>query len=441
MDDAATIVAVASAPGRAGRGVVRLAGDGTRGVLGRVLTGPVPTGAGAHRARVRLGDCELPVLLAAWRGPRSYTGSDAAEILAPGNPDLLGRIVDACVDAGAERAGPGAFSARAFLAGKITLDQAEGVAATISAETDADLRAARELTEGRAGDRARAWADEIARLLALVEAGIDFTDQEDVVAIAPADLHASAATIAGAIDRLGVDAAREETGDDPLVVLVGPPNAGKSTLFNALLGRPRAVIADEPGTTRDALIETLDLSPHCPGAGRVRLADLPGLSDAPIDALDAQAQRAARGLIARAHALVLCDPAGRFEFAADGVPAVRVRTKGDLPGGGAADAITVCAIDGMNLGALCRAIADASGARAHGSASAASARHGRALAAARDHLTGLLGVVDPEARALNEPEVAAAALRAALDAVGEIVGHITPDDVIGRVFATFCVGK
>ncbi len=441
MDDSETIVAVASAPGRAQRGVVRLAGDGTAGVLERVLVGAVPSDAGAHAARLRLGGHELPVLLACWRGPRSYTGSDAAEILAPGNPELLRRIVEACVRAGARRAGPGEFSARAFLSGKITLDQAEGVAATISAETDADLRAARDLTAGHAGERARAWADEIARLLALVEAGIDFTDQEDVVAIAPADLHAAATEIALAIERIGVDAPRESAGDDPLVVFVGSPNAGKSTLFNALLGRPRAVVADEPGTTRDALIETLDLSPHAPGAGPVRVADLPGLSEAPIDALDEKAQQAARELIDRADALVLCDPAGRFEPGFDGAPAVRVRTKGDLAGGGGSDAITVCAIDGSNLSVLCRAIADAAGARALGSASAASARHSRALAAAHDHLSELRRVVDPENRSLDEPEVAAAALRAALDAVGEIAGHITPDDVIGRVFATFCVGK
>ncbi len=443
MDPQGTIVAVASPPGRGARGIVRLAGVETFDVLDGVLSAPSPREAGAHTVRIRLGGFELPAQLTLWSGPRSYTGTNAAELLVPGNPQLLRRIVEACVTGGARHAEPGAFSARAYLAGKLTLDQAEGVAATISAESEADLRAARELAAGEAGTLARAWADEIARVLALVEAGIDFTDQEDVVAIAPADLHAAVTGVIDAIDARGVAGPRAHADDDPLVVLVGPPNAGKSTLFNALLGRRRAIVADEPGTTRDALIETLDLAPHCPGAGTVRLADLPGLSAAPIDALDAEAQRAARELIGHAHALIACDPAGRFEEsdAFAGVPAVRVRTKGDLPGATPAEALPVCAIDGTNLGPLARAIADAAGARRMGSASAASARHARALGAARDHLLDALATVDPPARTISDPELTAAALRAALDAIGAITGHVTPDDVIGRVFATFCVGK
>ena len=437
-----TIAAVASPPGRAARAIVRLAGPATPDILAAVLTA-APAAPGAHAARLRLGTHTLPALLLRYTAPRSYTGQDAAELLIPGNPVLAQRVLDALLDAGARPAGPGEFTARAYLAGRLTLAQAEGVAASIAAQTETDLLAARDLLEGAADRHALAWSDEAASLLALTEAGIDFSDQEDVTPITPAELQARLRALAATLRaRLAGAAFSEPTAHLPAVALVGPPNAGKSTLFNALLGRRRAAVCDEAGTTRDALVETLDPSADLPGAGPVQLIDLPGLDASPAGASSAAAQRAARDAIARADAIVLCDPAARFdEPGLPPVPTIRVRTKADLPAPtGVTPDLSVCALDGHHLPALRRAIADAAGASRRG-ASTAAARHERAIRRAADHLAAAAALTDPAQRALADPELLASELRAALDALGEITGAISPDDVIGRIFATFCIGK
>jgi len=410
---------------------------------------------GPSRAALRLCDKHssggtLPVLLLRFVAPRSYTGEDAAEICTVSNPTLLARLLDRVTSIeGVRLAGPGEFTARAYLAGKLTLAQAEGVAATIAAETSDQLHAAGRLLSGRAGETYHAWADELATLLALVEAGVDFTDQEDVVPIEPGELAARLAALRAQLEAtLGPAGARERQSESPRVVLAGAPNAGKSSLFNALLGRPRAVVNDAPGTTRDALEEPLGLASVRPGAGEVILVDLAGIDEALVGkgghGIDAAAQSLAREAIASADLVLQCDPTGRFAplpGVAAGATTLRVRTKADLPigdDGGGAD-IEVCALDGFHLPVLMRAIADA--AASGGAGSALVPRHRRAIVQAAEHLLGSLDAVDPEARTLAEPELVAGELRLALNALAELVGDITPDDVIGRVFATFCVGK
>jgi tRNA modification GTPase len=332
-------------------------------------------------------------------------------------------------------AGPGEFTARAYLNERMSLDQAEGIAAVIAAESAEQLAAAGELLSGATGDVYRAWAEELATLLALVEAGIDFTDQEDVVAIAPEELRGRLAVLTAAIrERIGGEGVVEASAGLPRVVLVGEPNAGKSTLFNALLGRERAVVSAEAGTTRDVLEEPLDLTGALPGAGRVTLVDMAGL-----DRTGAASQEAARASIARADVLVHCDPGGRFEGLSGGKPAIRVRTKADLlrpEGTGETPVpreISVCALDGWNLNVLRRAIADAACGSRNAGAALLLPRHRRTLAEAAARME--------DAKRSGGPEVVASHLRQALDALGELVGRISPDDVIGRVFATFCVGK
>lgn len=448
------IAAVASGWGRSPRAIIRLSGPGTNELCNRLFDPSPIAGGQMALARFRLTDTLLlPCLLIRSDAPRSYTGEDAAEMVVPGNPALLERITARlCAEPGVREAGPGEFSARAYLSGRITLDQAEGVAALIAAQNDQQLAAAKSLMEGQTGSTYRAWTEEVATLLALVEAGIDFTDQEDVVPISPASLAARLSRLTSAIrGTLGAAAGAEQLSALPRVVLVGRPNAGKSTLFNALLGRRRAITSPVAGTTRDAIVETLDLAPAVPCGSAVQLVDLAGLDAATSGEVDRQAQARAQEEIVRADILLLCDAAGRFDLPAPGRPnrpIIRVRTKADLPlaTSDGNDAIGVCALDGWQLGVLRRAIADAAWA-ASGSGSPGAAwllpRHRRSLAAACErldaahHAANVLGA----AHALDHPELIAGDLRAALDELGELVGHISPDDVIGRVFATFCVGK
>jgi len=360
----------------------------------------------------------------------------------------VGRVLDRLVERdGIELAQPGEFSARAYLSGRLTLQQAEGIALRIAAEHDDALAAAGSLLDGTYGAQCDAWAQEIATLLALVEEGVDFSDQEDVIPIAPVDLQARMHEIHRLIsDQLGAHLGDRVVSDRAKVVLVGRPNAGKSSLFNALLGVRRAAVSDRAGTTRDAIVEPMEWSKDVPGAGTVELIDLAGLGDGPDDTIDAQAQQRAKDMIAQSQAIIWCDPDGFFDESSlsmpTGTPVIRVRTKSDLPGHDVcSEALAVCALDGTALGSLRRAIADATTRRAGSGVGVFVPRHRRALV---DAITGIelaMARLDAQKRIIEEPELVAIGLRGALDALGELIGEISPDDVLGRVFATFCVGK
>lgn len=447
MSELDTIVACATGQGRSARALIRLSGVGVADLVRRRLAGaPEPGGVGGARLVLASG-AVMPVLAVRYSAGRSYTGEESLELLVPSNPVLIQRVLDELTDLpGVRLAGPGEFTARAYLGGKLSLERAEGVAAVIGAQTEEQLRAARRVLDGGAGELYRRWTDEAATLLALVEAGIDFTDQEDVVPIAAEELRERVGRLIGEMEsHIGARGGAERGETAPVVVLAGRPNAGKSTLFNALLGRRRAVTSGAPGTTRDALRETMDLtgvagaSPG--GVERVVLVDLAGLGEGAVDRLDEAAQRLALEQVRGADVVVVCDPTGRFDVEVPGGgerTVIRVRTKADLPVGARRGAdVELCALDGWNLDVLRRAIADGVAAAGGGSPRVPLARHRRALRSALADLgeaASLVGSGAPE-------ELVAGALRGALDALGELCGRISPDDVIGRVFATFCVGK
>jgi len=442
MSPAPTIAARATAAGSSPRAILRLSGPDVPDVL-RDLGVDDPSARGCRVVTIRLRGGSFPAMLLRFRPPHSYTGEDAAEIVLPGSTALLDRVLAAVLAIpGVRAAGPGEFTARAFLSGRLSLDQAEGVAGVIAAETIGQLHAAREVLDGRAGVVYRGWADTIAQCLALVEAGIDFTDQEDVVPITPSELARHVRTLDAEIrGYLGDSTAREHAGERAMVVLFGAPNAGKSTLFNALVGRDRAIASPIAGTTRDVLVERLDLSGDLPGAGEVDLADAPGL-DPGAAGIDLLARDAAGRAARQADVLVWCDPDGRFDGPDPDRPTIRVRTKADRPSSeGAATAdVEVCAYDGFGMRELRRRIAQ----RAFASASSAVAvvpRHRQALSRVLDALREAAGAFEEHRPTLRSPELVAAALRSAADAMGEITGRVDPDTILGRIFAGFCIGK
>ncbi|MEY4833687.1 MAG: tRNA modification GTPase MnmE [Planctomycetota bacterium] len=432
MEASATIVAVASPPGHALRGIVRLSGPDALEICG------LPVDARAGVMRWVLPWSGMPALAVVSRAPRSFTGEDCVELLLPGHPALLDEAVRACIERGARGAEPGEFAARSWLNGKRSIDEAEGIAMAIAATSDAQLRAAQRLQQGEAAQAVNATRDSVATLLALVEAGIDFTDQEDVVAIGGvaladrlepivANLRALHATpVAGALEQ-----------PLPWIVLAGPPNAGKSSLFNALLGHERTVASPHAGTTRDAVPEPMSV-----GGQEAMLVDAPGI-ELPRSALDAAMQEQARQAMARASLIVRCVPPAA-ELPGTASRELVVLTKMDDGGIAPPGTISTSAHRGHGLDALRAEVATRLGST-QASASAEGAallpRHRAAIDASIVELQSAATLARAGRAALPDAELVAAHLRAGLDALGSIGGLVTPDDVIGLVFARFCVGK
>ncbi len=449
VDLTSTIVARGSAPGRATRAIVRMSGEAC-GAVAAELAGMTAFGRGTRMVRVRLPSGTLPCVSLAATGPASYTGEDTLEFACVGNDLIVHELEESLLRAAtalgfaARPAAPGEFTLRAFVRGRIDLTQAEGIAATIAATTDAQLRAARQLADGGLGRFVCGLAERVADDLALVEAGIDFTDQEDVVAIPPETLRIH---LLEAIDALGERLSRSVPWElieaVPRVVLVGPPNAGKSTLFNALLARRRAVESPTAGTTRDALEEQATLVTSR-GRFEIRLVDVAGIDDG-SEGFHRAMQERVRAMIERADLILRCRPATDAAPEPErpsGRPELLVRTKADIGGGGAAEGLAVSAHAGLGLDALREAIVERLAGRlvsTDGETLVLSARHETALRSALAALERALASVT--SRRLRDPELVAAELREALDSLGAVSGAIAADDVLGRIFGKFCVGK
>jgi tRNA modification GTPase len=436
-----TIAAIASAAGRGGIGIVRLSGPGAKQVAERIC-GATLRPRHAHHVEFHGSDGEvvddgIALLFAA---PASYTGEDVVELQAHGSPVVLHELLEACCALGARRARAGEFSERAWENGRLDLAQAEAVADLIAAADLRAARAARRSLEGEFSQRVDALAQTLLALRVQLEASIDFADEE-LDADGEAALRRRLDDARGQLDALLAAAEQGRRLRDGLhVVIVGPPNAGKSSLLNALAGSDRAIVTDLPGTTRDLLQETVRVD-----GVELTLVDTAGLREEG-DAIEREGMRRARGELARADAALVVldarDPeSGRIavEAAIAGVPEILwLHNKRDLlpsapvsiPG-----VLFVSAQTGEGLQALHARLRTLAGDGGEGAFSAR-ARHVEALRRAKDLLDEAVAGF-----AAARPELAADSLRRGHDALGEITGRMLPDALLGHIFATFCVGK
>ena len=447
LDPNDTIAAVASPPGPGFRGLVRLTGPEAWEIA---LSGFQPDVAAPppRRAECRGGRLvvdglrpPLPASIALWPGPRTYTGQPLAEIHTVGSPPLVSLVLAQALTRGARLAEPGEFTLRAFLSGRLDLTRAEAVLGVIDARTPGQLDAAlRQLAGGLAGPIA-ALRDRLLDVLAHLEANLDFADEPDVDPLGRAALAASLDESAAEVGRLaGRLGGRDRPEGHPKVVLTGPPNAGKSRLFNALLGQSRALVSPRPGTTRDYLSALFD----CDGL-TVELVDTAGLEPA-SNAIDDRAQALRADQAGRADLLLDCRSPDTGPLAANvpepDRPRLIVRTKADLIAAAnrsELDALPTSAETGAGLDDLRLAIAEALRARTVDGDLPAST--GARCRESLELAGGSLQTASETVRDGGGDELVAIDLRQALDELGKVVGATVTDDILDRVFSRFCIGK
>jgi len=436
-----TIVAVATPPGRGGIGVVRLSGPQAHGIAQR-LTNRASALAPRHATFCRLDGIDQ-VVVTFFPAPRSYTGDDVVEIGAHGSPVILRAIVEAAIARGARLAEPGEFTLRAMLNGRIDLMQAEAVADLIDAATPLQARAAFDQLEGTLTRAIGGIDASLFDLIARLEASVDFPE-EGYHFVDRAPLVDALDEIVDRMRALLAEARRGRLIREGLqIAIVGRPNVGKSSLFNALVGASRAIVTDIAGTTRDMVTEVVDFE-----GLRVTLVDTAGLRDA-IDPIEAEGVARTRQAIAASDLViqVVCDD----EPQDIDNKHVIARNKSDLhaasgAAGGIATAVVSTAID---VSALTRAgLDDLRGAildaldveRRRDGAAITNVRHIALVERARDALLRARTAASAEGGALPE-EFVLADLQDARAALEEITGRRTSDDLLAHIFSRFCIGK
>jgi tRNA modification GTPase len=440
-----TIVAAATPPGKGGIGIVRVSGPDAERLAGQML-GVVPEPRFATNVIIRNQDGdELDRGIALYfTGSASYTGESVLELHGHGGPIVVASIIDAAVKLGARRAKPGEFSKRAFLNGKLDLVQAEAIADLIDSGTSQAARAALRSLAGSFSNAVTKLQQQLIGLRLHVEAAIDFPEEE-IDFLADADLLRKTEACAAAFEKLQRETSIGRVLRDGLqLVIVGKPNAGKSSLLNLLSGQDAAIVTEVAGTTRDILRERIEIDGLA-----VELIDTAGLRDDP-DRIEAEGIRRAREALKKADGVLWIQDATTpgdsklDEEIPQEVPVIILRNKidvsGDPQGASAKEPNTlyISAKTGAGVDKLRDTIRELAGYKDLGEgAFTARRRHVEAIGRAAEHFQR-----GREALENNKAgELFAEDLRLSHEALGEVTGAFSSDDLLGRIFSEFCIGK
>ena len=428
--------------------VVRVSGPETQSIV-EALCGRAPRPRLAALRKLRHQGAELDeALVLRFEGPASYTGEDSAEFHVHGGRAVVEALLSALSDLGLRLAEPGEFTRRAFENGKLDLAQAEGVADLIDAETEAQRRQALGQVGGALSQRYDRWRDLLVQSLAMLEAAVDFPD-EDVPEEVAERARPGLRTLSAELDAALADVSRgRRVRDGFRFALVGAPNAGKSTLLNGLAERDAAIVTDTPGTTRDVIEVPLVL-----GGYRILLADTAGIRET-ADAIEAEGVRRARAWAENADLRLWVVDGFHVKHTVKLEDAIRpgdwlVLNKADIADALALDhaeqawadqdlrVVRLSAKSSNAVGALRAALAEHVADALSGAEfpAATRLRHAERLSEARGYLARALSEVGLEV------ELAAEDVRLAARALEKITGRVDPEDVLGRVFSTFCIGK
>jgi tRNA modification GTPase len=452
-----TIVAIATPPGRGGIGIVRLAGSEAPRIAAALLARGEPLQP-RHATLARIVDPVEPcgrravdhVVVTWFAAPHSYTGDDVVEISGHGSPLLLRRIVELAMQQGARLAEPGEFTLRAYVNGRVDLIQAEAVADLVSAVTPLQARAAMDQIEGTLTSAIGAVGESLFDLAARLEASLDFPD-EGFHFVTADDVSGELTRLATSLEQLACEGRRGRViREGRLVVITGPPNAGKSSIFNALLGASRAIVTAVPGTTRDVLTDQVDI------AGiPVTLADTAGLREAG-DVVEAEGMaRARQARDVAALTIVVLDssvPLGEREhriLEETKPPRLVVANKIDLPaawtiseldGRLPSEAVAVSATTRQGFNRLREVLAAQLGADGHvdrDPPAISNVRHLALVERAQQSIQRARDLVDEGAT----EELVLVEITGARQSLEELTGRRTPEDVLRHIFERFCIGK
>ena len=445
--DTDTIAAAATPPGQGGVGIVRMSGprafELASLVAGRL---PPPRQAALRALRDASGEILDRGLVLSFPAPHSFTGEDTVEFHLHGSPVLIGLLLRHLVSLGAREAGPGEFTRRAFINGRMDLAQAEAVADLIESGSAEAARAAMRSLAGEFSTAVDELGDALARLRVRLEAGLDFPD-EGIDHVDDPGAAEEAVVMLLRLEALRAAAARGRVLRDGLtLVIAGAPNAGKSSLLNRLAGYDAAIVTDEAGTTRDMVREDIVID-----GMPVRVTDTAGLRVA-ANRIEEEGIRRARQAMAQADLVLLVRDGAAAPVSSQaaelprGIPVLHVLNKIDLVdvpagmtrGGDGRSELRLSALTGAGVDLLRTHLKERAGYTGEaGGAYAARRRHLDALERAADHL----GIAHGQLAAGAQVELAAEELRLAHQALGEITGEFTTEDLLGSIFSEFCIGK